>query len=108
MLFRDFLVILRGGGDLATGVAARLHRAGFPLIILELPEPLVVRRTVALAGAVNDGEVAVEDLRARRASDAAEAAALAGRGVIPSWLRPRWSRCWRRCPGRHRLSSMPV
>lgn len=88
MLFRDFLVILRGGGDLATGVAARLHRAGFPLIILELPEPLVVRRTVALAGAVNDGEVAVEDLRARRARDAAEAAALAGSGVIPVLVAP--------------------
>lgn len=88
MLFRDFLVILRGGGDLATGVAARLHRAGFPLIILELPEPLVVRRTVALAGAVNEGEVTVEDLHARRVGGAAEAAALALSGIIPVLVAP--------------------
>lgn len=88
MLFRDFLVILRGGGDLATGVAARLHRAGFPLLILELPEPLVVRRTVALAGAVNEGEVVVEDLRARRVAGAQEAADLAATGIIPVLVAP--------------------
>lgn len=88
MLFRDFLVILRGGGDLATGVAARLHRAGFPLIILELPEPLVVRRTVALASAINDGEMVVEDLHARRVADASEAAKLAATGGIPVLAQP--------------------
>jgi xanthine dehydrogenase accessory factor len=88
MLFRDFLVILRGGGDLATGVAARLHRAGFPLLILELPEPLVVRRSVALASAVNDGEMVVEDLRARRVGDAREAAELAAKGGIPVLVAP--------------------
>jgi xanthine dehydrogenase accessory factor len=88
MLFRDFLVILRGGGDLATGAAARLHRAGFPLIVLELPEPLVVRRSVALASAVNDGEMAVEDLRARRVGSAAAAAELALTGAIPVLVAP--------------------
>lgn len=89
MLFRDFLVILRGGGDLATGVAARLHRAGFPLLILELPEPLVVRRTVALASAVHGGEMVVEDVCARRVGTPAAAAALALQGVIPVLVAPR-------------------
>jgi xanthine dehydrogenase accessory factor len=88
MLFRDFLVILRGGGDLASGVAARLHRAGFPLIVLELPEPLVVRRSVALASAVNDGEALVEDLRARRVGNAPAAAGLALEGTIPVLVAP--------------------
>ena len=41
MLFGDHLILLRGGGDLATGVAYRLHKAGFPLVVLELPDPLV-------------------------------------------------------------------
>jgi xanthine dehydrogenase accessory factor len=88
MLFRDCLVILRGGGDLATGAAARLHRAGFPLLVLELPEPLVVRRTVALAGAVPGGEVVVEDVRARRVVYPQEAAGLAATGLIPVLVAP--------------------
>ena len=49
MLFQNYLILLRGGGDLATGVAWRLHHAGFPVVVAELPRPLVVRRRVALA-----------------------------------------------------------
>jgi len=65
MLFSEHLVIVRGGGDLATGVVYRLHKAGFPVIVLELAQPLVVRRRVALATAVLDGEIQIEDLHAR-------------------------------------------
>ena len=39
------LILLRGGGDLASGVALRLHRAGFQIVITELEKPLAVRRT---------------------------------------------------------------
>ena len=59
MLFSDYFVVLRGGGDLATGVAYRLHQAGFPLLVLELERPLVVRRRVSVATAVMEGEVQV-------------------------------------------------
>jgi len=59
MLFSEILVCLRGGGDLATGVAYRLHHAGFPVVVLELLQPLVIRRAVALAQAVYDTEVQV-------------------------------------------------
>ena len=83
MLFSDHLILLRGGGDLATGIAYRLHHAGFPLIVTELPHPLVVRRRVALATAVLEGEIAIEDLRAVRVDSAEEALALANSGVIP-------------------------
>ena len=83
MLFRDYLVLLRGGGDLATGVAYRLRKAGFPIAILELPEPLVVRRRVSLATAVREGEVTVEDLRAVRVDSPNEALTLIDRGGIP-------------------------
>ena len=82
MLFRDHLILIRGGGDLATGVVARLHRAGFPLLVLELAHPLVVRRTVAVAAAVAAGVVQIEDLTARRATSLAEAVAAARRGEI--------------------------
>ena len=57
MLFEDHLVVVRGGGDLATGTIYRLHRAGFPVLVLELQKPLAIRRTVAVASAVNEGRL---------------------------------------------------
>ncbi|NTU62424.1 MAG: EF2563 family selenium-dependent molybdenum hydroxylase system protein [Chloroflexi bacterium] len=54
------LTIIRGGGDLGTGVALRLHRAGWRVLITELVQPLVIRRTVALASAIYDGSIEVE------------------------------------------------
>jgi xanthine dehydrogenase accessory factor len=60
-------VLIRGGGDLASGVAARLHRIGFAVMITELPGPLVVRRTVSFAEAVFSGSIQVEDITGRLA-----------------------------------------
>jgi xanthine dehydrogenase accessory factor len=59
------LVLLRGGGDLATGVALRLHHAGIKVVITELPQPLAVRRTVSFAEAVYEGQHIVEGVTAR-------------------------------------------
>ena len=83
MLFQNYLILLRGGGDLATGVAWRLHHAGFPVVVAELPRPLVVRRRVALATAVLEGEITVESLRAVRVETPDEAWTLAATGVVP-------------------------
>jgi xanthine dehydrogenase accessory factor len=88
MLFADHLILMRGGGDLATGVAYRLHKAGFPLIILELPRPLVVRRRVALATAVLEGSIDVETLHAQRVGAWSEATTVAATGNIPVLVRP--------------------
>jgi xanthine dehydrogenase accessory factor len=63
---RRALVLLRGGGDLATGIALRLHRAGIGLAITELAQPLAVRRTVSFAEAVYEGRHTVEEVTARR------------------------------------------
>ena len=60
------LVLLRGGGDLATGVALRLHRAGIKVVITELEEPLAVRRAVSFAEAIYEGTHTVEGVTARR------------------------------------------
>jgi len=90
MLFADDFVVLRGGGDLATGAAYRLHQAGFPLIVLELTRPLVVRRRVALATAVLEGAVDVEGLAGRRVESWPQALALAGSGHIPVLVAPAW------------------
>jgi len=82
------LVVIRGGGDLATGAAARLHRAGFAVILTELLRPLVLRRTVALAEAVFSGETQVEDLLGRRAGSPDRARELALQGVLPVLIDP--------------------
>ncbi len=59
------LVLLRGGGDLASGVALRLHRAGLKVVITELAQPLAVRRTVSFAEAIYEGHHTVEGVAAR-------------------------------------------
>jgi xanthine dehydrogenase accessory factor len=76
-------VAIRGGGDLATGVAARLHRAGFPVVVLEIEQPLAVRRLVALAEAVYAGRVVIEGVEGRRAESDEEVPSLVQAGVIP-------------------------
>ena len=60
------IILLRGGGDLASGVALRLHRAGIKLIITELAQPLAVRRAVSFGEAVYEGVHTVEGVTARR------------------------------------------
>ena len=82
MLFEPYLVCVRGGGDLATGVAYRLFRAGFPVVILELPQPLAIRRAVSFAQAVYEGETRVEGVEARLSAGVAEAVALAKSGIV--------------------------
>jgi xanthine dehydrogenase accessory factor len=94
LLFGNHLILMRGGGDLATGVAYRLRKAGFPLIVLELPQPLVVRRRVSLATAVLEGEITVEDLRAVRVATPDEALDLALTGTIPVLVAERIPEAW--------------
>ena len=59
------MAVMRGGGDLATGVAQKLWRAGFKLAILELARPMTIRRSVALSSAMMEGVACVEDMTAR-------------------------------------------
>ena len=63
------LILIRGGGDLASGVAMRLYRVGLSVVIAELAQPLAVRRLVSFAEAVYTGETAVEGVIGRRVSD---------------------------------------
>ena len=66
----DLKIIMRGAGDLATGVALRLHRAGFNhLLLLETEHPLAVRRLVSFSEAINIGEVSIEGVKAKRLDD---------------------------------------
>jgi len=81
-------IVVRGGGDLASGVVHRLARAGCRVAVTELAAPLVVRRAVAFASAVRDGAIEIEGVRARRAADAGEAEALLTESVVPVLVDP--------------------
>lgn len=82
MLFAHTLCVVRGGGDLATGVVYRLRRAGFPVIVLELEQPRVVRRMASVAQAMFDGYYEVGGLKVKRVP-LAQAKAIALTGIVP-------------------------
>jgi xanthine dehydrogenase accessory factor len=84
----DILILIKGAGDLGTGVACRLHKAGFPVVMTELAQPLVVRRTVAFASAVVDNEITVEGITARRAESFGDVRRLLDAGIIPLLIDP--------------------
>ena len=56
------LIIVRGGGDLATGTIYKLKKSGFPVLILETENPSAIRRNVAFCEAVYQGTQTVEDM----------------------------------------------
>ncbi|MEW6242001.1 MAG: selenium-dependent molybdenum cofactor biosynthesis protein YqeB [Chloroflexota bacterium] len=84
---RDLLVLVRGGGDLASGVILRLHRVGFPVVVLELPQPLAVRRAVSFAETVYEGTWTVEGVTARLVSPDQLQVALEA-GLVPVLVDP--------------------
>ena len=63
------MILIKGAGDLATGVAHRLKKCGFNIVMTEISEPTMVRRTVAFSQAVYDKEVEVEGIKAVLASE---------------------------------------
>lgn len=65
-MIQDRLVVVRGAGDLATGVILRLVHSGFRVVALEVAAPSAIRRTVSLCEAVYDGTACVEGLEAFR------------------------------------------
>jgi len=82
------LIILRGGGDLATGVAVRLHRCGFDIVVLEIQQPLAVRRRVAFAEAIYSGEIEVGGVSGVFASDSNQIPQLHSERVVPVLVDP--------------------
>lgn len=66
------LAVVRGGGDLATGVIYRLWRTGFDLLVLETSRPMVIRRPVSVAQAVFEGHHVIDGMAVRRIASAVE------------------------------------
>lgn len=84
----DDLVVVRGGGDLGSGVAYRFHQAGYPVVVTEVSKPTVVRRAVAFASAMYDDDVEIEGVAARRAGDVEELLAMLEEGNLPVFEDP--------------------
>jgi len=80
--------LVKGAGDLATGTAHRLWRAGFAVVMLELSQPLVVRRTVSFAAAVYERTMEVETVRAELCPSNDQVATLLKSRVIPVLIDP--------------------
>jgi xanthine dehydrogenase accessory factor len=82
------VALIRGAGDLASGVAVRLHRAGFDVVMTEIGQPTAVRRTVAFAEAVYEGSEKVEGVEGVKASNLEELWDLLAARKIPILVDP--------------------
>ncbi|MFZ0534208.1 MAG: selenium-dependent molybdenum cofactor biosynthesis protein YqeB [Anaerolineales bacterium] len=86
--YPDHIVLIKGAGDLATGVAARLYRCGFVVVMTERPNPLMVRRSVSFGEAVYATQVEVEGILAWHASDLRAVHLVLDQGNIPVVVDP--------------------
>jgi xanthine dehydrogenase accessory factor len=81
-------ILIRGGGDLGSGIAFRLHRVGWNVVITEIEQPLVLRRTVSFANAIYENKSNVEGIIARNVIDSAEIPELINQREIPVLISP--------------------
>ena len=76
------LILIRGAGDLASGIALRLHHAHMKIVMTDLPHPTAIRRTVCFSQALLFGTMQVEDVTAERAASVRDIPAILERGNI--------------------------
>ena len=83
------LIIVRGGGDLATGTIYKLHKCGFPVLVLEVPRPSAIRRNAAFSEAVYEGSQKVEDVTCYLVSSVMDAEKLLSEGKLTMLVDPK-------------------
>jgi xanthine dehydrogenase accessory factor len=84
----ELVVLVRGAGEMATGVAHRLRQANFYVCMTETPSPLAIRRGVSFCEAVHDGEKTVEGLTAKYIVDVEAIRPTWSKGKIPLLVDP--------------------
>lgn len=77
------LVVIRGAGDIATGIAVRLYRCGFNVVMTEIAQPTMIRCTVSLGQCCYQGTMTVENVTARKASTLHQIREVLANGDIP-------------------------
>lgn len=83
------LILIKGAGDIATGIAVRLKNAGMQVVMTEIAIPTTVRRSVAFSRAVYEGSAVVENITARLVLDFAQIPAVLQQDEIPVLIDPR-------------------
>ncbi len=83
------VVIVRGGGDIASGVIQKLHRTGFRVLVLEIESPLSIRRTVCFSEAVYIGRMELEDITSVLAKNTVEIYHAWSNDYIPVLIDPK-------------------
>lgn len=79
---KNELIVVRGGGDLASGVIYILHKAGYKVISLEIKEPSSIRRTVSFSEAIYDKETTIENVKCVLANDVNDALKITNNGNV--------------------------
>lgn len=92
------LIIVRGGGDLATGIIHRLWSAGFFVLVLEAECPAAIRRQVSVSEAIYDGQACVENMKAIRIGHWQEAYGILRTGDVPVLSDPEGEAIKMLCP----------
>ena len=77
------IVLIKGAGDLATGIAYRLKKSGFDIVMTEINNPTTVRRTVAFSQAVFDNEIEIEGIKGIKVNNIDEIYIEISKGNIP-------------------------
>lgn len=83
------LVIVRGGGDIATGTIYKLYQCGFRVLVLEIANPSAIRRNVAFSEAVYNGTQRVEKLTCHLAKTVDEAVSMLEEGKLVMLIDPK-------------------
>ena len=84
-------VLVKGAGDIATGVAYQLYQAGFRVLMTDVEKPTSIRRTVCFSEAIVKGKTTVEGVTAVRIDDVSEAERIIDEGMIPVIVDPKAS-----------------
>ena len=77
------MILIKGAGDLATGIAYRLKKSGFDIVMTEIDKPTTVRRTVAFSQAVFDNEIVIEGIKGVKVNNINEIYKEINQGNIP-------------------------
>ena len=88
---KELTVIIKGAGEMATGIACRFYIANIRnIMMLEIPQPLAVRRTVAFCESIHRKEVVVEGIKGVLVEDLEDVPSVWERGLIGVMVDPEW------------------